>query len=121
MFKCQLTDAWTTSQEPIQYSCISFAIPSILCYCLIWAKFKFGKISQTMCQQHQNGIQKSLAILVLIILFCWVLAWVAKNAIRIIFPYPIPVAYILMSLPNLLISLNGSINIVVLYICRLNH
>jgi hypothetical protein len=115
LLRCTIVEFW---HEPyirlLQPFSLFFTVSAILCYLTIWIRLKFSKIANI---QVSNGVLKSLAILVWIILFCWVLGMALRSLIPWLIPAPIPLGAILMNFTDLTITFNGSANALVLYFC----
>jgi uncharacterized membrane protein len=101
------------------YCSIVFCVPAILFYLLIAAKIWRKPLGHSSQQDIVNRhLLRSMAVLVLNILICWVLVWAFRSLIMLFTAGPIPIGYILVSATYPLMTLSGYTNGLVLFFCR---
>ena len=115
--RCSAADFWQGNYlKLLQIVCLSFTIASVLCYAIIWIKLNL--IRDELVVDDRNGVLKSLAIILLIIIFGWIFNMAMRSLIAMLIPDPVPVGYILMNYTDIVLTFIGIANTFVLYKCR---
>uniref|UniRef100_A0A914L3D7 G-protein coupled receptors family 1 profile domain-containing protein n=1 Tax=Meloidogyne incognita TaxID=6306 RepID=A0A914L3D7_MELIC len=122
MLRCSIADFWNGVYGDILLRiCLTLTAAAVFCYILIFIRFYFRKNAPTTQNNVKKleGVNKSIIIILLIIIFGWICTSISRQLIPKIFPNPYPAGYIVMNCFDLVLTFVGCANTFVLYNCRL--
>uniref|UniRef100_A0A914N441 G-protein coupled receptors family 1 profile domain-containing protein n=1 Tax=Meloidogyne incognita TaxID=6306 RepID=A0A914N441_MELIC len=121
MIRCYIGDLWNGRYVNILLPvCLTLTVAAVFCYILIFIRLYFRKKAPTTQNNVKKleGVNKSIMIILLMIIFGWICTSISRQLTQVIFPSPYPAGSIIVNCFDLVLTFVGCANTFVLYNCR---